>query len=75
MTLQSFDVSKYDSLILPTQDVWGILLRSDDPLSEKKSFKVEDLMELPLILSREALRDSIRLGKLNRSSGKSARSY
>ena len=57
ITLQSVDVSKYDSLILPAQDVWGVILRRDDPLSDKKSFKVEDLIHLPLILSREALRE------------------
>lgn len=57
ITLQSVDVSKYNSIILPVQDVWGIILRQDDPLAEKKSFTVEDLLSLPLILSREALRE------------------
>ena len=57
ITLQRVDVSKYDSLILPAQDVWGVLLRRDDPLAAKKFFTVEDLKELPLILSREALRE------------------
>ena len=55
VTLQTVDASKYDSLTLPAPDVWGILLRRDDPLAAKKSFTVEDLQTLPLILSREAL--------------------
>ncbi len=57
VTLQTPDASKYDSLTLPAPDVWGILLRRDDPLAAKKSFTVEDLLNLPLILSREALRE------------------
>lgn len=57
VTLQTVDASKYDSLTLPAPDVWGILLRRDDPLAEKKFFTVEDLQNLPLILSREALRE------------------
>lgn len=57
ITLQSVDVSKYDSLILPDRDTWGIILRRDNPLAEKNFFTVEDLIPLPLILSREALRE------------------
>lgn len=57
ITLQNVDVEKYDSLTLPEADVWGVLLRLDDPLAEKKFFNVEDLSDLPLILSREARRE------------------
>ena len=57
ITLQSVDVSKYESLTLPEPDIWGIILRRDDPLAEKKFFTLEDLRNLPLILSREALRE------------------
>ena len=57
ITLQSVDASKYNSLTLPARDVWGVILRRDDPLAEKKFFTIEDLQNLPLILSREALRE------------------
>lgn len=57
LTLQSVDVAQYDSLPLPSPAVRGIILRRDDPLAEKKSFTVEDLRSLPLILSREARRE------------------
>ncbi|MBR3748075.1 MAG: LysR family transcriptional regulator [Selenomonadaceae bacterium] len=57
VTLQNVDASKYDSLTLPAVDVWGIILRRDDPFAEKNFFTVEDLQTLPLILSREALRE------------------
>ncbi len=57
VTLQTVDVLKYDSLTLPAVDVWGVILRRDDPLAEKNFFTVEDLQTLPLILSREAMRE------------------
>ncbi len=57
ITLQSVDVSKYDSITLPASDVWGIILRRDDPLAVKKFFTLEDLQSLPLILSREGMRE------------------
>ena len=57
LTLQSVDAAKYDFLTLPSPDIWGVILRHDDPLAEKKFFTVEDLLSLPLILSREALRE------------------
>lgn len=57
ITLQSVDVSKYDSIKLPKSDAWGILLRRDDPLAAKKFFTLEDLQSLPLILSREGMRE------------------
>ena len=57
VTLQNVDAAKYDSLTLPAVDVWGIILRRDDPLAEKNFFTLEDLQRLPLILSREALRE------------------
>lgn len=57
VTLQNVDASKYDSLTLPAPDVWGIVLRRDDPLAAKKFFTVEDLQKLPLILSREGMRE------------------
>ncbi len=57
VTLQSVDALKYNSLTFPSVDLWGVILRRDDPLADKKSFTAEDLRSLPLILSREALRE------------------
>lgn len=57
LTLQNVDVAQYDSITLPSSDIWGVILRRDDPLATKKSFTVEDLQNLPLILSREARRE------------------
>lgn len=47
------DLKKYDALKLPMKDVWGVLMRRDDPLAEKQAISPEDLWEKPLILSQE----------------------
>ena len=54
--IQPFNLEKYDYIDLGEKDTWGLLLRKDDPLTDKKSIKIEDLMELPLIISRQAIR-------------------
>lgn len=60
--IQPFDVEqqsqKYDYVNLGEKDVWGILLREDDPLAQKKSIKVNDLINLPLLISRQAIKKS-----------------
>lgn len=47
------DLKKYDALKLPSKDIWGVLMRKDDPLAEKESISPEDLWDLPLIISQE----------------------
>lgn len=53
------DISKYDTLHMPAQDIWGVIVPKDDPLSQKEFFTKEDLLELPLICSRQAISDKI----------------
>ena len=48
------DVEKYNYIQLPIADTWGVLMRKDSPLSEKKSICCEDLWDKPLILSHQA---------------------
>ncbi len=45
------DASKYESLIFPEADVWGLVFPEDDPLSQKKTICVDDLIGLPLFCS------------------------
>ena len=45
------DSKKYDSLAFPAPDVWGLIMRTDDPLAKKKSLRVNDLKGLPLFCS------------------------
>lgn len=49
------DIAKYEYLRLPAADSWGLLMRSDSPLAEKKFIEPADLWDLPLILSRQTL--------------------
>ena len=47
------DVSRYNSLRLPAKDTWGLVLRRDHPLAQKKHIRREDLTGIPLIMSRQ----------------------
>ena len=56
--IQPVDISRYDSVALPIRDVWGVVMRNDAPLAEKKAVTLHDLLELPLICSRISIRQS-----------------
>ena len=56
--VQPADLTKYDCLHLPAEDIWGVVMRKDSPLAEKPSITRQDLRELPLILSRQAIAGS-----------------
>lgn len=51
--IQPVDVSKYDHITLPEKDLWGVIMRKDNPLSQKKNIKLEDLLKVPLLASRQ----------------------
>lgn len=53
--IQPADITKYDYLNLPAKDMWGVVMRIDSPLAQKKSIKKEDLLNIPLICSRQAM--------------------
>ena len=53
--IQPADIAKYDTLSLPAKDVWGVLMRRDSPLAQKEYIETADLMELPLICSRQVI--------------------
>lgn len=53
--LEPVDLSKYNYLRLPVQDVWGVLMRHDSPLADKESVTPSDLWNQPLILSRQSM--------------------
>ncbi len=48
-------LDKYDYKKLPVADVWGLLLRNDNPLAKKKTIKPSDLDGVPILCSRQAL--------------------
>ncbi len=53
--IEPADMRNYDFIKLPVTDVWGLLMRKDDPLAEKETIKPSDLKKLPLIISNQAM--------------------
>lgn len=56
--LEPVDKVKYNHLKLPAKDTLGILARKDSPLAKKKEIMKEDLVHVPLIMSRQLKEDS-----------------
>ncbi|MFJ5716796.1 LysR family transcriptional regulator [Neobacillus sp. NPDC093127] len=53
IVIEPADKQKYDYLKLPATDVWGVLMRKDSPLAEKPFIQPKDLLNKPLISSRQ----------------------
>ncbi len=56
---QAVDLSKYNYMELPGADTWGVVMRKDAPLAQKEAIQIDDLLNLPLIVSRQGLREDI----------------
>ena len=48
------DLGRFESLPLPAQNAWGVLMRQDDPLAARERIAPEDLIGKPIILSQQA---------------------
>lgn len=55
IVIQPTNIAKYDTINLPGRDVWGVVMRKDSPLAAKTAIAPNDLLGLPLILSRQAI--------------------
>lgn len=55
LLLGSIDMTKYNSIKIPAKDTWGVLMRKDSELAEKDFITVEDLINKPLIVSRQGI--------------------
>lgn len=53
LLFDKIDTSKYEYLKVPAFDSFGVLMRRDDPLAEKETISLEDLMGKPIIVSRQ----------------------
>lgn len=53
------DLSKYNYLSLPGGDIWGLLMRTDNPLAQKTEIYLEDIQDLPLIISSQSIRTDL----------------
>ena len=51
--IQPVDLSKYDYITMPENDVWGLVMRKDNPLASKKVIELADLVKEPLLASRQ----------------------
>ncbi|MFL0498384.1 LysR family transcriptional regulator [Priestia megaterium] len=56
--IQPADISKYNYLNIPAKDVWGIVMRKDSPLAAKETIQAADLLNVPLICSRQAIKQT-----------------
>jgi DNA-binding transcriptional LysR family regulator len=48
------DAAKYEALAFPEADVWGLVFPAGDPLSQKETITVDDLIGLPLFCSEQS---------------------
>lgn len=53
--IQPTDISKYEYVTLPNKDTWGVLMQKNSPLANKKSITKEDLLNVPLIVSKQVM--------------------
>lgn len=53
--VQEADPSKYNYLRIPASDQWGLIIRRDSPLAQHSCIHLHDLLDIPLILSRQAM--------------------
>lgn len=59
LIVQDPDLSKYNALQIPGYDHWGVLMPKQSPLAEKERISKEDLIGLPLIVSRQGIQDDL----------------
>lgn len=56
--IQPADLSKYNYIDIPAKDVWGVVMRKDSPLAHKDTIQAVDLLKVPLICSRQAMKQT-----------------
>lgn len=56
--IQPADISKYNYINIPAKEVWGVVMRKDSPLAVKDTIQAVDLLNVPLICSRQVLKQS-----------------
>ena len=51
----NIDLTKYNSISLPTKDTWGVLMPKDSKLAKRDVITPNDLIKEPLIVSRQGI--------------------
>ena len=52
------DLSRYNYINIPEKDVWGVVMRKDSPLASKDAIQAVDLLNVPLICSQQAMKQT-----------------
>lgn len=60
LVVRDFDLNKYNFIELPYKDTYGLICRSDNPLSKKKKITFDDMINEPIIVSRQSLAHDLR---------------
>lgn len=55
LLIDPVETAKYNYMVLPTKDTWGILVRKDDSLAQKNYVTNTDLYKIPLITNHRSL--------------------
>lgn len=53
------NLSKYNYIEVPETNIWGLVMKKDDPLADKESIEADDLIGLPIICSAQAMQVDI----------------
>ncbi len=53
------DLSKYNYLEMPEEDIWGVFMPQNHPLTQKESITIDNLLPYPILCSEQALRADI----------------
>lgn len=53
LLIQPIDLSKYDYITMPQKDIWGVIMPKNSPLAKKDVIKIDDLIDVPIIASRQ----------------------
>ncbi|GKU84147.1 LysR family transcriptional regulator [Niallia sp. NCCP-28] len=56
--IQPADLSKYNYIDILGKEVWGVVMRKDSPLAFKDTIQAEDLLNVPVICSRQAIKQT-----------------
>jgi len=56
LIIEPADITGYEYLRLPSKDRWGVLMRKDSPLASLDAITPEDLWNVPLLNSQQALK-------------------
>lgn len=64
------NIQRYDYLRLPATDIWGLLMKKDSPLAAVDNIRPENLLDIPLLCSRQVLAGNELSGWLREDSEK-----